>query len=1244
MITFLFAGISLADNITYSDSWANEGITLQHQDMNSVKISYSIASWSANNTQINGSTMQEITLAGYLLPNNEGAPNLPGTGRYIAVPEGATANLNILDFRTEVYEGIEVAPAPRIPWDTENGPLEYAKNNDIYTKDAFYPETPFVLSEPTEIRGVDAVMLGITPFQYNPVTKTLKVFRDIQFEVTFEGGIGTFGEDRLRSRWWDPIFSDIFLNSASLPEMDYNKSFQQTKESGCEYLIITPTNPEFLAWADSIKQFRTLQGISTDIVTLDDIGGNNSNYIQIFVNNAYNNWEIVPSAVLLLGDYGTNATNSIISPIWDYYCVSDNIYADVTGNSMPDIIFARITAANEQQLEVMVTKFLNYERTPPTNPAFYDHPITALGWQTERWFQICSETIGGYMKNVKGKNPVRINEIYEGNPDSDPWSTATNTGAVMGVFGPNGLGYIPASPTELGDWEDGDAEMVNEAINNGAFMLQHRDHGFEQGWGEPDYTSPDISGLTNTDLTFVFSVNCLTGKYNLGGTCFTEVFHRYTHNGQNSGALGLIAASEVSYSFVNDAYVWGMYDNLWPDFLPQYGSEVEYRGVMPAFGNAAGKYFLQQSSWPYNEGNKEVTYNLFHHHGDAFLTIYSEVPQPLTVIHNQQLLEGITSFEIMADENALIAFTVNGEIIATASGTGEPMDIIIPAQSEGSQMVVTVTKQNYFRYQSVVEVISSNVAYVVKDDYEMNEVSGNGNGLMDYGETITLSVSMENIGTVLAENVVVTLSTENEFINITDGTESFGNIDPGSAVSMEDCFQFSVDYLIPDNQNVLFEIAATDGTDTWVSEIVIKSHAPVLEFLGFEISDPSGNNNGRIDPGETVDIIITIENSGSSDAMDVTGDLLSSDPYITLNTNTQTYGVLSAGSQMFKSYSVTADGATPEGHQIDYAFEISAEGGISYNEAFYTVVGKFTALVLDLDPQNYSGPGIYETFENMDVTAVYETSFPEDLGIYKNIFVTLGLHYQNYELTQDQGQLLKDYLLEGGNIYLEGRVTWKSDPQTAVHPMFNIEVVDYSMFVISEVLGVDGSFTSGMTFGYDGVNPVNNYSIEPIGTAFSIFTTNNPDHGCGVAYNEGSYRTIGTTIEFGKLVEGVPPSTRMELMQRYLNWFDGTLTSIKNLKNGFGSDSEIQIVPNPFQGQTSLNFTLKQEADVTLTIYNMQGEQVKSIYKNTKLNQGNHRMSWDGTNDQGEKLASGLYFATLLTKDINTTEKIILSK
>ena len=73
--------------------------------------------------------------------------------------------------------------------------------------------------------------------------------------------------------------------------------------------------------------FRIQQGISTKITTLTEIGGNDEDFIESYINNAYNNWTIPPVAVLLLGDYGTDA-GTIISPVYDDYCISDNTLGD----------------------------------------------------------------------------------------------------------------------------------------------------------------------------------------------------------------------------------------------------------------------------------------------------------------------------------------------------------------------------------------------------------------------------------------------------------------------------------------------------------------------------------------------------------------------------------------------------------------------------------------------------------------------------------------------------------------------------------------------------------------------------------------------------------------------------------------------------------------------------------------------------------------------------------------------------
>ncbi|HPR56948.1 MAG TPA: C25 family cysteine peptidase [Bacteroidales bacterium] len=936
VLLYSFAALN-AQSYQYNDAWGKTGITLKSESHQSVRINFSVTTLNFIDHQIDGVPMKDISMPQVFLPNDEGMPNLPGFSRTIAIPEGATAKINVKSYRTETLKDIAIAPAPRIPLDTEDGPLEYNKNERVYNQDAYYPSEPFLLSEIKEYRGVDVVIFGITPFQYNPVTKELIIYRDVDLEIVFEGGNGQFGEERLRSRWFDPILEDAILNYNSLPVIDYSARMQQlnyTEDDGFEYLIVIPNNPIWLPYAEQIKEWRTKQGILTGIKTLNDIGGSTVNILENYFNNAYNTWTIPPVAVLLMADYGTDANNSIISPIWDSYCASDNVFSDVNGDDMPEMIFARMTAQNATHLQTMVSKMLDYESDPPIDPAFYYNPITALGWQTERWFQICSETIGGYWR-ANNKEPVRINAIYSGSP-STVWSTATNTEQVVSYFGPNGMNYIPATPAELGGWTGGTAQGVINAINTGAFALQHRDHGGETGWGEPDFQSNHINSLTNTEnneFVYVFSINCLTGKYNMSGECFTEKFHRHTYNGQNAGALGLIAASEVSYSFVNDAFVWGMFDNFHPDFMPDYGNYVQERGFLPAFGQAAGKYFLQQSQWPYNTSNKAVTYNLFHQHGGAFMQVYTEVPQVMPVTHNPILYSGNSSFSVIAPEGAFIALTVNGQIIGTALSTGGANTIVIEPQLPPNTMVVTVTKQNYFRYEANVDIIPPTGPYVVGDSYILHDPSGNNDGLMDYGESFTLDMIMKNVGVAQATNVSTTISTTSEYITITDNYAFVGVVAPNATVTVNNAFAMTCSANIPDNHSVSFTLSSTNGTDTWISYISITGHAPNLKFVEYIVNDASGNGNGLLDPGETAPIVITVENNGSSAAYDVTGILTSSDPYVSvLTTQPQNMGDMAAGTTANCTFNVSASANVPAGYEADLDLSMEADLGVAQQD------------------------------------------------------------------------------------------------------------------------------------------------------------------------------------------------------------------------------------------------------------------------------------------------------------------------
>jgi hypothetical protein len=611
-LAFLLGSSAFAEVITFEDNWGRAGFNLVQQDAGGVEIVFSVPQMALLEMDINGERMHNVTIPGVILPNNAGAPNLPGMGRFVAIPEGAWAEFEIVDYRSEVFHDLDIAPAFVIPRGDDDRPLQYEKDPTIYNLDADYPESPVMMSETTDMRGVDVVTVGITPFQYNPVTRDLTVYTDIRVRVNFYGGNGYFGEDRLRSRYWEPVLQQNLLNYSALPQIDFNKPRPQTDEDNVEYLIIVPDDPWFLAYADTLKRWRSEQGIITGITTLTEIGGNNATIIENYINNAYATWDPAPVAVLLLSDFENSGdVYGITAPFYSGVA-SDNVYADITGNNLPNLNIARICAQTPQHLQTMIGKMLDYERYPYTDPGFYDDPLIAGGWQTDRWFIICCDVIWGYFNYIQDKRPERQYSGFTNGQAPPEWSTNQNTYMIIDYFGPTGLGYIPATPSHLTNWT-GNATGINAAINEGTFLLQHRDHGSVTGWGDPSYSVTNINQLTNTMYPYVWSINCQTGTYNGGTECFAEAFHRSQY-----GALGITAASGTSYSFVNDTYVWGIYDSMWPDFDPGYGADpVGEFDLRPGFANASGKYYLEASNWPYNQTSKPITYHLFHHHPRA---------------------------------------------------------------------------------------------------------------------------------------------------------------------------------------------------------------------------------------------------------------------------------------------------------------------------------------------------------------------------------------------------------------------------------------------------------------------------------------------------------------------------------------------------------------------------------------------------------------------------------------------------
>ena len=942
IMMLLGMGMAMAQTFTYPIN-GKQGFSLPEKTRDGLRVNYNLGQFSLNPIDNRGESMSEISISGIVLPNEEGYPNLPVESRMLAVPQGAEARLTVLNVESEIVRDVDIAPALRIQAESEEPEFNYVKNQEVYGKNAFYPENPFTIDR-SSIRGVDVVAVSVSPFQYNPVTKELKVYTNIELSVSFEGGNGHFGDDRLRSPYWDPILAAELMNYDQLPVIDYAARMQQWLRDGAEgaeYVIITPNNDGWAEYANQLRDYRTRQGIFTKVYRLDEMPVSTTEEMKAWFHNAYNTWTIPPVAVLLFGDHGTDMSQYIpaetVSHLSGGTCITDNGYADPTGDNLPDMVFSRLVAANATEAQMMVSKQIEYEYSNPNmNAATYNHPITALGWETDRWFQICSEVVGGYWRN-QGKHPVRINEIYGGTP-GNVWSSESGAAAVVAYFGPNGLGYIPATPSELGGWTGGTGAQVVAAVNNGSMLLQHRDHGNAKGWGKPDFSTTNVAQMNNVGkLTFVNTINCQTGMFNYDSDCLIEAFMRRTYNGQNAGAVGCVGPTEVSYSYVNDAFTWGMYDQYDPNFVPDYGPYASYEGNwQPAFGNVAGKYFLQQCAWLYGYGAKDITYKMFTAHCDAFLRLYTQVPRTMVVSHTNAVVAGGSSITVSAPEGCMISLVkannVDGgwDILAVASATGASQVIEFEPQVPPTVIHIIVTGQDYLRYEDTIEVAPAQGSFLAVDSYTPQNAPVN--------QLTPFSMTFRNVGLdATTGTTTVTLSSQDDRLTIVDGTGQFGALGSNQVVTLANEFSFIIAQDVPDNTRFTLNITMTCGTQTWTGVATITTTQAVLTYVGMSWAE-------IFDPGETVTVTATFKNSGHYRATNAVAHIASTSQYVSFVSNTYTVGTLEANAQVECTFNVVIPSNCPESEQMPITLTLNADGGLVVESAeilkntFITVV------------------------------------------------------------------------------------------------------------------------------------------------------------------------------------------------------------------------------------------------------------------------------------------------------------------
>jgi hypothetical protein len=86
-----------------------------------------------------------------------------------------------------------------------------------------------------------------------------------------------------------------------------------------------------------------------------------------------------------------------------------------------------------------------------------------------------------------------------------------------------------------------------------------------------------------------------------------------------------------------------------------------------------------------------------------------------------------------------------------------------------------------------------------------------------------------------------------------------------------------------------------------------------------------------------------------------------------------------------------------------------------------------------------------------------------------------------------------------------------------------------------------------------------------------------------------------------------------------------------------------QNYPNPFNAVTQLSFALPTDGKVSLKIYNIMGQLVKNLV-DQNMQAGFHTVTWDGTNNSGSQVSTGVYFYSIKAGDYSVTKKMTMLK
>ena len=1279
----------------------------------------------------------------------EGTPLLPHQNVSILIPQGkeiSNVQISSITYYPEI-NNIKIKPSEReFPLSKDVKNYTVPLNLDIYNSSKAYPNNKIENISTHFLAGHSIGSFSICPVEYIPSENKIKFIKEIKFEIQNQQTEKAQQASKFLRKTGsvEQRISKIVDNSEYLKKYSYTENRSTTDVD-----ILLLTNNDFAGEFSDYIDFKTSTGYIVETMTVENIytlysGQDDAEKVRNCIIDYYTNHNLL--YVILGGDADPANSSQMIIPYRGFYA---NAYGEIDNNIPCDLYFsnldgtwddngngtwgeigeddlyseiaiARMSVDAANEIENFTNKLEMYQNNPVIDDIEKSLMLGELLWSDPTW--------GGDYKD----------EIAQGSSAHGYTTTGISSNFSISYLYEREMDYTKN-------------DIFDQFNNTGINLLNHLGH--SNTWYNMLMNTSDITttNFTNDGITrgyvIGYSQGCYNGSFDNRDTgpgsfgsedCFSE-------------KITTLETGEVA-TIGNSRYGWGAhastdgssqyFDRQFYDAL--FGEEITKIGEANADSKEDNVSYLSMGAirWCFYETN------LF---GDPTMDVWTATPVDMIATYSPSISIGATQMTFQTDAPyARFGLMQNGIMIGrgVADINGDAIIDFFDPLSDPENIQLSIIAHNKNRIENEIIVIT-NQPYVIYNYHDESDTAGNGNAILEFGEIIHNSIALKNIGTEPAMSVVATLSSNSQYVAILDSVENYGNLSAGQTMLIENSHTYQISDNVPDNSIITFNIKAV-GDTIWNSNFSVIAFGPELSITNFVINDNLyGNNNGLLDPGETVTVSCYITNIGHCTAENIVASLNSDCQFVEIISESDTLGSLATDQSCSTFFTISIDESTPNGLTLaNFIFGVEY-GSYLGEETFYAKIGTivedyetgdFTKYDWDLGfiyPWTITGEYPYEGFYSAKSGALpnnassiiilsAEVIADDSISFFRKVSSEADYDYLKFYIDnnlKDQwsgtsiGWRREAFPVEEGTHTFK----WEYVKDTYMTGGSDCAWLDYivlpPIYTLSVYAGVDSvvceetdHFCSAEATDYVSLEWItsgsgtfnDNTVLDPIYTpsgndllagsvSLSLIATNNdgntvednlilsfkfpppaPDTAIGpdevdlflTTTSEYSTNLLEDILFYEWNLEPAEAGTingtdTICIIEWDTLYYGTALISVRAINDcGAGNYSEgfevnvyntvdiieidkfaTKVFPNPFSNQVKISVYLKKQTSLSVVVYNSLGKKIKTLSNNTINSIGLHNFIFDGS-----ELDRGIYYCVISTNESKITKKLILIK